>query len=407
MSETEIGPAMNHESLDSEFDKHISSVKEDETVLWMLLYISRSRFGTRFVAWLILKILEKRTGTKTIRDKVEECLDQGKYDLRQTADLMEFARTIGKKDDPIWMTKKDMTHNEMDHSKRVLCKFIRTGCVKGTACRFSHHPSMIWKKICSLSETKWYPCDFSRETFGFIFRVSNDFEYEFSVIIFVPRETQVETDKMCMVQIKGDEEDVRNCVISLRKKISILRDGQHRSCQQARDFVESVMKKCHADQEKEKDETPHEVCDSDDTDGSDGSDEPKVLDTVVSRYRMPEIKDPKRPRSDDSLDEPEVSNVVEPIVRKRHRRPYEIRDPRKKSHGSVDDEPNVSEHKRLRKCVGHAKEMHTNDVFFSTLMKLPEAKRSKIMWKIVQEVPFEMLKDATRTRKKWSDDSSA
>lgn len=420
-----------NESFDSEFGNHIFFVKEDDTILWMLRCIPRSRFGTRFVAWLILKISEMKTGTKTIRDKVEECLGQGKYNLRLTTDLMEFARTIGQKDDPIWIetTRRNMTHDETDHSKRVLCKFIRTGCVYDTTCSFSHHPSMIWKEICSLSGKKWYSCDFPQDLYGLIFRLSRDFEYEFSVIICVPRKMQVEAEKNCMVQIKGDEEDVRNCVISLRKKISTHRDGQERNYLYARNFVESVVKRCHTDQEKRKDATPDEGYDSDDTTDSD---EPKVLDTVVEiRDRIPEkreIRDPKKHRSDvegecsastthsfkgssrrtDSSDEPEVSDVVEPIVRKRHRNPekHAIRDPKKRSHGSVDDEPKVLENKRSTGGVDPAREMYTNDGLFLTLMQLPEAKRRRTMWKIVQEVPIEMLKDAIRTRKKWSNDLS-
>ena len=145
-------------------------------------------------------------------------------------------------------------------------------------------------------------------------------------------------------------------------------------------------------------------------------DEPKVLDAVVERRDITpekrEIRDLKKHRSDvgecsvsttlsfkgssrrtDSSDRPEVSDVVEPMVRKRHGNPekYEIRDLKKMSHGSIDYEPKVLEHKRSTGSDDSAREMYTNDGLFLTLMQLPEAKRRRTMCKIVQEVPIEML----------------
>lgn len=416
---------MDCESIESEFQNCIYFVKEDETVLWMLRWIPRNEFGTRFVAWLILKITEKKTGTKTIRDILEECKE--KYDLGVTKDLMDLARIIGQGNDSICIEtrKKNITQDEPHPLKKVLCKFIRSGCNREFCCKFSHHPSMIWREIYSLSKRNWYSCDFPQHQFGLIFRLSKDLENDFNVNVLVPRKIEADIDKNCRIQIKGDEQDVIKCVENLRNKLSTYQGGYDRSDLSARNFVESVMKNL------EKKIIKGSVQNND-------SDEPEVLEdmeSVVGKYRrnpekkeFKEIKDPKKrmhdPYETDYSDEPEVLEDVESVVRKHRRNPEkrkfkEIKDPKKRRHDPDDidysDEPEVLEdvekNKRLTCSANPEKGIiakvveneQTEDELLEALMQLPEAKRKRTMWKIMQKVPIEMLKDTIRTRRKWSD----
>ena len=256
---------MNNELIDSEFRYCINYVKEDYTILWMLRWIPRNVFGTRFVAWLILKITEKKIGTKMIRDIIEEC--EKIYNMSVTKDLMDLATNIGQKNDLIYNeAEKKITENDQDKKKQILCHFIaRGGCNRGMSCNFSHHPSMIWKEIYSLSKRKWYPCDFPQCFFGLIFRLSKELEKEFNVNILVPRIIEVEIDENCKVQIKGDEQDVNSCEKKIIEIIKTYQGGYYQYDPYALNYVVSKIKCKENTEERDKKKRKYEYDDSDES----------------------------------------------------------------------------------------------------------------------------------------------
>ena len=211
--------------LDYEFSYYIKYVRNYETILWILRWVPRDEFGTKFTAWLILNIINYKIGTTFIRDIIEKCKE--KYKMNTDTDLMDFAKIIGKnnEDDPIYIqTEKDyITRYESEFLKKTLCKFFINGeCNRGINCGFSHHPSKIWIKICNLIgwETYYYyNDDFSYKNYGLIFHLSRDLKYNFNVKISVPKIEQVKMGQECKIEITGNKNDVIEYVKILKEKL--------------------------------------------------------------------------------------------------------------------------------------------------------------------------------------------
>ena len=207
---------------DYKFHINIEYVKKEETILWMFKWVPRTEFGIKFIIWLISKIMDYTIKSRMIRNILEG------YDKKYNC--IELAKMIGQGVyDPIsiYIKTKDITWCEPDILKIILCKFLfrdKIGCTEGINCTFSHHPSMIWKKICNISTEECLSCEFiPKHKFGLVFQLSKDFERAFNVRIIVPRKEQNNNDQ---VKIIGANKDIITCVKSLKEKLSTIPDRE-------------------------------------------------------------------------------------------------------------------------------------------------------------------------------------